>query len=79
MYRNVFSEIGISDADVRKRLQETAKTIFYGSDEERLYYPVGDDMGYITDTGNLDVRTEGMSYGMMFCVQLGWKEEFDRL
>ena len=34
MYRNVFSEIGISDADVRKRLQETAKTIFYGSDEE---------------------------------------------
>lgn len=79
MVRNVFSEIGISDVDVRKKLEETAKTIFYGSDEERIYYPVGEDMGYITDTGNLDVRTEGMSYGMMFCVQLGWKEEFDRI
>ena len=31
------------------------------------------------DTGNHDVRTEGMSYGMMVCVQLDKKAEFDRL
>lgn len=31
------------------------------------------------DTGNHDARTEGMSYGMMVCVQLDKKEEFDRL
>lgn len=36
-------------------------------------------MGYLEDTGNHDVRTEGMSYGMMICVQLDWKEEFDRI
>ena len=36
-------------------------------------------MGYFTDTGNNDVRTEGMSYGMMICVQLDKKEEFDRI
>ncbi len=36
-------------------------------------------MGYIVDTGNIDVRTEGMSYGMMMCVQLDKKEEFDRI
>lgn len=36
-------------------------------------------MGYICDTGNNDVRTEGMSYGMMICVQLDMKEEFDRI
>ena len=44
-----------------------------------IYYPVGDDMGYLTDTGNNDARTEGMSYGMMMCVQLNMKEEFDRI
>lgn len=79
MNRNVFTEIGLSEEEVRQRVQDTARTIFYGSAEERFYHPVGDDMGYITDTGNNDVRTEGMSYGMMFCVQLGWKEEFDRI
>ena len=31
------------------------------------------------DTGNHDARTEGMSYGMMMCVQMDKKEEFDRL
>ena len=35
-------------------------------------------MGYFEDTGNNDARTEGMSYGMMMCVQMDWKEEFDR-
>ncbi|MBQ7864576.1 MAG: xylanase, partial [Lachnospiraceae bacterium] len=47
--------------------------------DERVYFPVGDDMAYIMDTGNNDARTEGMSYGMMICVQLNMKEEFDRL
>jgi len=36
-------------------------------------------MAYIEDIGNGDVRTEGMSYGMMIAVQLDKKEEFDRL
>lgn len=36
-------------------------------------------MAYLEDTGNHDVRTEGMSYGMMVCVQLNKKAEFDRL
>lgn len=36
-------------------------------------------MAYIEDTGNHDVRTEGMSYGMMACVQMNRREEFDRL
>ncbi len=36
-------------------------------------------MAYIEDTGNHDVRTEGMSYGMMMCVQTDHKKEFDFL
>ncbi len=76
-YRNVFSEIGISNSDIEKRLLEIRDAYFYGDD--KVYFPVGDDMGYIMDTGNYDARTEGMSYGMMICVQMNMKDEFDRI
>ena len=78
-YRNVFSEIGKSDAEIEKKVKDAVDVFFYGSDDERIYHPVGDDMGYLEDTGNHDARTEGMSYGMMMCVQLDMKEEFDRI
>lgn len=78
-YRNVFAEIGISEETIQKRLEEVKQFFFYGGEDKQVYYPVGDDMAYIMDVGSNDVRTEGMSYGMMFCVQLDMKEEFDRL
>lgn len=78
-YRNVFKECGYSEDEITKRVEQTFETIFYGKEEERFYHEVGDDMAYMEDTGNHDVRTEGMSYGMMVCVQMNKKEEFDRL
>ena len=36
-------------------------------------------MAYVKDVGNDDVRSEGMSYGMMIAVQLDKKAEFDRI
>ena len=78
-YHNLFLEAGHTQEEIDKRLEEIWNTFFYGSDDERVYFPVGEDMGYICDTGNDDARTEGMSYGMMFCVQMDKKEEFDRL
>ena len=33
----------------------------------------------MVDTGNNDARTEGMSYGMMMCVQMNRKDLFDKL
>lgn len=78
-YRNIFKETGKSENDIRQKLQETIDTFFYGDENERIYHAVGEDMGYLEDTGNHDVRTEGMSYGMMICVQLDMKEEFDRI
>ena len=78
-YRNAFAALGYSSEEIEKRKEEIFETLFYGSEEERLYHPAGDDMGYMEDTGNHDVRTEGMSYGMMMCVQMNRKEEFDRL
>lgn len=78
-YRNFFVEAGFSEDEVQKRVRECFDTIFNGPEGVRFYYDVEDDMGYITDTGNNDVRTEGMSYAMMMCVQMNEKEKFDRL
>lgn len=36
-------------------------------------------MAYISDIKNHDVRTEGMSYGLMIAVQFDRKDIFDRL
>jgi oligosaccharide reducing-end xylanase len=80
-YRDLFAEyLGKSDAEIQAKLDSTWQQLFYGDDSfERLYYPVGEDMAYIEDIGNGDVRTEGISYGMMIAVQLDHQEEFDRL
>ncbi len=80
-YRNLFKEyLGKSDAEIQAKLDDAWEQLFYGEDDfERVYYPVGEDMAYITDIGNSDVRTEGMSYGMMIAVQLDKQEEFNRL
>lgn len=79
IYPNIFELAGYEKKEIENRLDQIFQTLFYGSDEERIYHPVGCDLGYIEDTGNLDARTEGMSYGMMMCVQMNKKEEFDRI
>lgn len=76
-YRNVFAEIGKSPEEITQRLEEVVYTFF--ESEDKVYFRVGEDMGYLEDTGNHDARTEGMSYGMMMCVQLDRKEDFDRI
>ncbi len=80
-YPNLFVELlGLSNQEVKLKIDNAFKQLFYGDDKnERVYYPVGNDMAYILDINNNDVRTEGMSYGMMITVQLDKKAEFDRL
>ena len=79
IYRNFFAEIGKSETEIQDRIAAAVQTFFYGSPEERICHEAGADMGYLEDTGNHDARTEGMSYGMMLCVQLDRKAEFDRI
>ena len=78
-YRNLFAEAGIPEEEVTGKVRECFDTIYNGPEGVRFYEDVGPDMGYITDTGNNDVRTEGMSYAMMVCVQMDEKEKFDRI
>jgi len=80
VYRNMFLEAGYTEAQINQRLNALWNQLFYGDPtNQAVYYPVGTNMAYILDTGNDDIRSEGMSYGMMICVQLNKKEEFDRL
>lgn len=76
-YRNLFLEVGYSQADIDKKIKNAYDDLFKGFN--RIYFEVGDSMAYISDLKNHDVRTEGLSYGMMIAVQLDKKEVFDRI
>ncbi len=78
-YTNLLAEFGYSEAEQQKRIASVFETLFFGSEDLRIYYEAGQDMGYLVDTGNMDVRTEGQSYGMMIAVQMDCKDIFDRI
>ena len=76
-YRNLFVEMGYKQADVDAKLKEVFNDVFRGPN--KVYFEVGDSMGYVSDIKNHDARTEGMSYGLMVAVQFNEKDIFDRL
>jgi oligosaccharide reducing-end xylanase len=76
-YRNLFLEAGYKQKDIDAKLAQAYHDIFEGPN--RVYFEVGDSMGYVTDLKNHDARTEGLSYGMMIAVQLNRKDVFDRI
>lgn len=76
-YRNFFAEMGYKQKDIDQKLKEIFEEVFMGP--TKVFFEVGDSLGYICDVKNHDVRTEGMSYGMMIAVQFGRKDIFDRL
>lgn len=76
-YRNVFREAGYAPAAIEAKLAKAYHDLFEGPN--RIYFEVGDSMGYVSDLKNHDARTEGLSYGMMVAVQLNKKDVFDRI
>lgn len=76
-YRNYFAEMGYTQEQIDAKVAAAFRDLFEGQD--RVYFEVGDDMAYVSDLKNHDVRTEGMSYGMMAAVQMNRKDIFDRL
>ena len=85
---NLFTSLlGKSEAEVEARLQQVWNHFFTPADLDRyeapgetsVYYETADGLAFIMDTGNNDVRSEGMSYGMMLSVQLDHRTEFDKL
>ena len=76
-YPNLFREAGYSAAAIDQKVAQAYHDVFEGP--HKVYFEVGDSLAYVSDVKNHDVRTEGLSYGMMVAVQLNKKEVFDRL
>lgn len=84
VYRNLFAERGKSEQEIATRIDAAWQSLFASTDDtRRVYYPAGENehgpLAYIKDIGNDDIRSEGMSYGMMIAVQLDKQAEFDAL
>ncbi len=77
-YPNYLAEIGIGEEEAQRRIRQAFETIFFDP-EENFCHHTDEDAWCMVDTGNIDARTEGMSYGMMICVQMDRKDIFDRL
>ncbi|MDB5721116.1 MAG: hypothetical protein JWP15_1734 [Alphaproteobacteria bacterium] len=73
----------VGDGEVRAKLEAYWSSLFGSGPERRVNYPAAANAdgpaAYIFDVYNGDVRSEGMSYGMMIAVQMGRKAEFDSL
>lgn len=78
IYPNYLKEIGISDAQAKEMADRAFHTIFFDPDENFCYRTEA-DAWCMVDTGNVDARTEGMSYGMMMCVQMDRQDIFNKL
>ena len=78
IYPNYLAEAGISDAQAREKVNNAFHTIFFDP-EENFCHRADEDAWCMVDSGNIDARTEGMSYGMMMCVQMDRKDIFDKL
>ena len=78
IYPNFLAETGLSDESAREKVNSAFETIFFDP-EENFCHHTDQDAWCMVDTGNIDARTEGMSYGMMMCVQMDRKDIFDKL
>ena len=83
-YCNLFAEIGHTPRDIKAKVEKAYNQLFHGDPQtQALYMPAGKNangpLAYIPDVQHTDVRSEGMSYGMMITVQLDKKREFDAL
>jgi oligosaccharide reducing-end xylanase len=83
-YRNLFAEGGHSPKEIRQKVDSAFAQLFHGNAEtQAVYFVAGVNsngpLAYITDIKHHDVRTEGLSYGMIIAVELNKKAEFDAL
>ncbi|MGD8786714.1 MAG: glycosyl hydrolase family 8, partial [Phycisphaerales bacterium] len=83
-YRNLFAENGHSAQEITAKINNAFRQLFHGDpNNQTVYYSAGTNdngaLAYICDINSNDVRSEGVSYGMMIAVQLDKKAEFDAL
>ncbi len=84
VYPNLFAEAGYGADEVQAKIDAAFNQLFHGDPaRQAVYYDAGTNangaLAYIHDVNSGDVRSEGMSYGMMIAVQMNRKREFDAL
>lgn len=83
-YRNLFAENGHSEKEIDEKIEKGFGQLFHGDTAtQAVYFEAGSNadgpMAYVSDVPHHDIRSEGMSYGMMICVQLDRRKEFDAI
>jgi len=80
-YANLFVTVsGHTQAESDAKVSQAWSSLFNPSGSGTVYFNgPGSNESYVQDIYNNDVRSEGMSYGMMVAVQLDHQTEFDRL
>jgi oligosaccharide reducing-end xylanase len=83
-YRNLFVENGHGQPEVDAKINAAFQQLFHGDpNTQAVCFAAGANangpLAYVRDIGSGDVRSEGMSYGMMIAVQLDKKAEFDAI
>ena len=83
-YPNLFADAGYPQAEIDAKVHAAFQQLFHGDPEnEAVFYPAGTNergpLAYIHDVNNDDVRSEGLSYGMMIALQMDKKQEFDAI
>ena len=93
-YPNMIVDLGIATSqEAQARVEEVYQNFFYtepsvtGVDpsdpavqgDYALMYPVGNDMAFINAFDSNDIRSEGMSYGMIIAVMMDDQDAFDKL
>ncbi len=83
-YRDLFKEDGHSEKQIRAKIDAAYQQLFHGDPQtQAVAFWAGSNANgplmYLTDWANHDVRTEGMSYGMIISVELNHRKEFDAL
>jgi hypothetical protein len=83
-YRNLFAEAGHASGEITNKINAAFQQLFHGDPAtQTVYYAAGTNangpLAHVTDIKHNDVRTEGLSYGMMIAVHLDKKTEFDAL
>ncbi|HXR46713.1 MAG TPA: glycosyl hydrolase family 8 [Candidatus Limnocylindrales bacterium] len=83
-YRNLFAEDGHPSQEIQNKIDSAFQQLFHGDPAtQAVFYEAGTNangpLACVTDVKHHDVRTEGLSYGMMIAVQMSKKAEFDAI
>lgn len=81
-YRNLFQENGHTENEISGKIKAAIQQLFHrDSATEAVYFRLekNESLAYVSDVPHNAIHSEGMSYGMMICVQRQKKAKFDAI